>query len=180
MGRKVVETREPGGTAAGRRIRDLVLSRADGDEEAVDDLTEVFLFAADRAQHVSRLIAPSLKAGADVVCDRFSDSSVAYQGYGRGADVDSLIELQRIATQGVTPALTVLVDLDVEAARTRGGPASDRIEDEGPEFHCRVRQGFLALAERFPERFLVLDGALPEDELEEAIWTEASVRLPKG
>ena len=174
-GRTVVETREPGGTERGRRIREVVLERS---EEPVGGVTEMFLFAADRAQHVDQLIMPALEAGQDVVCDRFSDSSVAYQGYGRGGDVDRLIRLQEMATQGLAPDLTVLVDLAPGVSRKRGGPASDRIEDEGPEFHERVRQGFLKLAERYPDRFLVVDGRETPDSLEAAVFAQVEKRLP--
>jgi dTMP kinase len=176
-GRRVVETREPGGTDIGRRIRTLVLERS---EESVEDVTEVFLFAADRAQHVAQLIRPALESGVDVVCDRFSDSSVAYQGFGRGGDVDALIGLQKLATQGLEPDLTVLVDLDTEAAQERGGPASDRIEDGGPAFYTRVREGFLNLSRRFPERFLVVDGTRSEVALEGEVYEEVCRRLEKS
>jgi dTMP kinase len=166
LGRKVLETHEPGGTELGRHLRKLALQRG---EEPVSDMTEVFLFAADRAQHVSRVICPALESGTDVLCDRFSDSSLAYQGYGRGGDVEAMVLLQRQATQGLVPDLTVLVDIDVETARSRG-VSSDRIEDEGAAFYDRVRQGFLSLSEQDPGRFLVLDGTRPEKDLESQVF----------
>ena len=175
LGRQVVETHEPGGTDVGSRIRDVLLDR----RRPVGGTAEIFLFAADRAHHVEHLIRPALAAGRDVVCDRFSDSSVAYQGYGRQTDVEQLLSIQRLATGGLCPRLTVLVDVDLATAAARG-LGQDRIERAGSAFYLRVRDGFRALAEGEPARFLVVDGRRPELELAEEILEVAVDRLGLG
>lgn len=141
------------------------------------------LINASRAQLVSEVIGPALKRKTVVLCDRFFDSTVAYQGYGRGLDVESLLEICLLATQRIAPELTFLVDLPVavsrERVRARGG--SDRLEREGDEFHARVRDGYLALAERFANRYVVLDGTRPAHELaaaaREAVDHRRGIRL---
>lgn len=156
----VVSTREPGGTPLGEAIRDLVLHGAH-----VAPWAEAALYTAARAQHVEEVIRPSLERGATVVCDRYLDSSVAYQGVGRGLGLDAVLELNLTAVGGLLPDRTVLVRLDPATALARMGEAPDRIEREGSEFVARVHGAFDALAGRFPERYLVVDGTRAVDEL---------------
>ena len=143
----VVLTREPGGTPMGEAIRGIL--QHDGAGESPSDRTEVLLFLASRAQHVERLIRPALAAGKWVLCDRFSDSTLAYQGFGRGFDLSALKEVNRFATGGLTPHLTVLLDVSPETSRlrlrarqTQTANAPDRIERESDAFHTRLRKGF--------------------------------------
>ncbi|MDE2406612.1 MAG: dTMP kinase [Xanthomonadaceae bacterium] len=159
-GCEVVCTREPGGTPLAERIRSLLL---DAGDEPVDPQAELLLMFAARAQHVRELILPALVRGAWVLCDRFTDSSYAYQGAARGMDMSFIAELERRVV-GIAPGLTLLLDIDVAHARqrTRGrellaGDVPDRIERERDEFFERVRAGFLARAAQFPERVHVLD-----------------------
>lgn len=163
-GKRVAITREPGGTRLGDAVRNVFLDR----RLSVEPLAEAFLVNAARAQHVEEVIRPALSSDAIVLCDRFTDSTLAYQGYGRGMDLDLLRALCDFAAGGVAPDAVLLVDLPVAAARARlreRSGAPDRIEIEDDAFHERVRQGFLELA-RGP-RHRVLDGALPPDRLVE-------------
>lgn len=165
--REVVRTREPGGTALGAEIRRLLLHGGD-DIGAVDPRAEALLYAADRAQHVATVVRPALERGAAVVQDRYIDSSLAYQGAGRVLDVAEVRALSEWAVQGLWPELTVLLDLDpkVAAERRRArGAVADRLEAEAEAFHRAVREGFLALAEEEPQRYLVLDATRPLTEL---------------
>ena len=162
-GVEVVSTREPGGTPLGEAIRDLVLHGGH-----VAPWAEAALYAASRAQHVDGVIRPALERGATVVCDRYIDSSVAYQGVGRVLDPEAVRSLSEWATEGLAPDLTILLDLDADAARGRLDEARtryDRLEAEASEFHDRVRAAYLALAEAEPDRFLVVDAARPVDEI---------------
>lgn len=161
-GLAVTLTREPGGTPTGEAIRGLL--QHDHAGEAPVGRAEVLLFLASRAQHVERLIRPALDAGAWVLCDRFEDSTLAYQGFGRGFDLAALREANAFATGGLKPDLTVLLDVRPETSRsrlrervsrTRASP--DRIEREEDAFHVRLREGFLELARQEPERFIVVD-----------------------
>ena len=163
-GADVVSTREPGGTPLGEAIRDLVLHGAH-----VAPWAEAALYTAARAQHVEEVIRPALERGATVVCDRYLDSSVAYQGVGRGLGLEAVLELNLTAVGGLLPHRTVLVRLDPGTALARMGEAPDRIEREGTEFVARVHGAFDALAERFPERYVVVDGTRTADELAEEI-----------
>ena len=156
----VVLTREPGGTPLGEQVRDLVLH---GDHVA--PWAEVALYAASRAQHVVDVIRPALARGATVVCDRYLDTSVAYQGAGRGLGVDFVLELNLRVVEGLLPDLTVLVELDVETALSRVGGKRDRIERADAAFWPVVADAYRELAARFPERYVVVDGRLPVDEL---------------
>ncbi len=165
-----VRTREPGGCALGARIRPLLLDVS----SRVDERAELFLFLADRAQHVAETIRPALQRGAWVLCDRYADSTIAYQGYGRGMDVETLQCLNDYATGGLWPDKTLLLDLPVETglsrALARNGregltESEGRFEAEEQAFHQRIREGFLARAERWPERFCVLDARLSPEEL---------------
>jgi dTMP kinase len=130
------------------------------------------LLNASRAQLVADVIAPALKARSVVLCDRFFDATVAYQGYGRGLNVDSLLEICLVATHRIAPDLTFLIDVPVELsqARLRARGGADRLEREGTAFHARVRDGYLALAERFPSRYVVLEGTQPPGVLAAAAW----------
>ena len=158
-GNVVLVTREPGGTPLGDALRAVFLDPA----FALDPIAEVMLLNASRAQLVANVIAPALKARSVVLCDRFFDATVAYQGYGRGLNVDSLLEICLTATHRIAPDLTFLIDIPVELsqARLRARGGTDRMEREGAEFHTQVREGYLALAERFANRYVVLEGTQP-------------------
>jgi dTMP kinase len=163
-GRDVVETREPGGTDAGERIRDLLLHGG-----SLAPWAEASLFAGARAQLVEEVIRPALERGADVVCDRYIDSSLAYQGVARGLGIDRVLELNLLATGGLLPDRTfvLLVPLD-EAERRRGG-SPDRMEREGGEFTARVEEAYRELAGIFGRRVVTADGTRPPDEVAEEI-----------
>jgi len=164
QGRTVVRTREPGGSEVGMLIRDIVLHHR-GD---IAPRAEALLYAADRAHHVETVVRPALARGEVVIQDRYLDSSVAYQGAGRVLDGTEVRDLSLWATEGALPDLTVLLDLDPVEARRRLDAADkpfDRLEAEKEEFHSRVRAAFLALAEAEPERFLVVDAALPASDI---------------
>ncbi|MEE0654176.1 dTMP kinase [uncultured Bifidobacterium sp.] len=171
-GREVVVTREPGGTPLGAEIRHMLLH---GDEP-VASRTEALLFAADRAQHVAETIRPALDRGAIVITDRYLDSSLAYQAGGRELTAGEIRELSMWATGGLLPERTYLLDIDPAAAHARLTHAEDRIESAGDAFQRRTRRAFLDLAEREPERFLVVDAALPADDIARTIC-EDSVHL---
>lgn len=149
----VVLTREPGSLEVGKKIRDIVLHH-DG---IVSDNCEMFLYLADRSQHVDTFIKPAIEEGKVVLCDRHTDSTLAYQGYGRGRDIEKLDNLNKIATNGLTPDLTILFDVDTDVAQTRVGNEKDRIEAAGIEFHKKVRQGYLELAEKNKDRIKVVN-----------------------
>jgi dTMP kinase len=157
-GRTVVRTREPGGTEFGTEVREIVLhSRGH-----IAPRAEALLYAADRAQHIATKVRPALERGEVVVQDRYLDSSVAYQGAGRVLDGDEIRDLSLWAAEGLLPDLTILLDLDEQAARERLDGANkrfDRLEAEKGEFHARVRAAFLTLAENEPERFIVVDAS---------------------
>ncbi len=166
-GLEVVRTREPGGTRLGTEVRRLLLHGGDEIGE-VDERAEALLYAADRAQHVAKVVRPALERDAVVVQDRYVDSSLAYQGAGRVLDVDEVRRISEWATGGLWPDLTILLDLDPETSsgrrRDRGG-SSDRLESEAVDFHTAVRDGFRALAKADPHRFFTIDAALPVDEI---------------
>lgn len=176
-GLKVIYTREPGGTNTGEMIRGIL--QHDHSHETIHPETEVFLFAASRSQLVRQVILPALDAGTHVVCDRFADSTTVYQGFGRGFDVEQMIAINSLAIGRAVPNLTFLLDVPVAlgfdrlAARQRElFETPDRIESEARSFHERVRAGYLDLAKRWPERFHVLNGSRPEDEVETDIWEQ--------
>jgi dTMP kinase len=176
-GHAVVETREPGGTAAGAAIRGLLLG---ADAVPLSSLSELFLYCADRTQHVSEVIRPALTADQIVLCDRFSDSTIAYQGYGRGLDLTALRALDARARDGLWPDLTFLLDCPVEVGlgRARGRrSAGDRFERETTLFHERVRAGFHALAAAEAARFCVLDATQPIERVHRRVVEEAERRL---
>lgn len=162
QGHEVVTTFEPGDTPVGRQLRAILLGHDTG---PLDPRTEALLYAADRAEHVASVVRPALERGAVCLTDRYLDSSVAYQGAGRVLDPDEVEHLSRWATGGLLPALTVLLDIDPEVGLTRFDAPADRLEAEPLAFHRRVREHFLALAARAPQRYLVLDAARPVDEV---------------
>ena len=167
-GIRAIGTREPGGTALGERIRDLLLESADRDH---DPLADALLFSAARRQLVEEVIRPALVAGSTVVCARFADSTLAYQGYGSGLPLDDLRALERVATGGLKPDLTVLLDVPPEVGLRRKGP-DDRTRFEiafDLDFHTRVRDGFLALATAEPGRFAVVDATASTGTVWEAV-----------
>ncbi len=159
-GREVVATREPGGTPVGEAVRQLVLQGAD-----LTAWAEAALFAAARAEHVARVIGPALDRGAVVVCDRYIDSSLAYQGAARGLGLDEVLELNLRATGGLLPDRTFLLLVDPEVGAARLGNTPDRIEREGLEFLRLVDRGYRTLAERFGDRIVALDGSQAPEEI---------------
>jgi dTMP kinase len=160
QGHSVVACRDPGSTPLGEAIRDLLLHRHD---LAIARRSEMLLYMAARAQLVSELIRPALEAGKVVVADRFLLANVVYQGYGGGLDVQTLWEVGRIATDGLLPNLTIILDLPAEAAAARINRDPDRMEMQGLEFHARVRDGFLTEAMRQPGQIVVVDASRPID-----------------
>lgn len=159
--RTVLTTREPGAGEVGRAVREILL-----DGGTLEPLTELFLFLADRAEHIAKTVRPALDRGEVVLCDRHADSTVAYQGYGRGLDIDLIRALNEAATGGLKPEVTVLLDLDVREGLMRA-KGTDRLDRESVEFHERVRQGFLTEAEREPGRWRVVDAMQPVEAVTE-------------
>lgn len=179
-GYSIVATREPGGTTLGNRLRKVFVDPA----TTIDPLAEAFVVNASRAQHVAEIIEPALRSGRWVLCDRFTAATLAYQGFGRGVDLDTLRTLAAIATHGREPDLTLLVDLSVELSRERvqtrareSGSAADRLEREDAAFHARVREGYLQLS-REDARFSVLDGTLSPHGLVEAACAVVEAKFP--
>ena len=160
LGRDVVATREPGGTELGEAVRQLVLN---GPEMA--GWAEAALFAASRAEHAAEVIRPALERGADVVCDRFIDSSLAYQGIARGLGLEAVLQLNLTVLEGLLPDRTFVLALDAGAAGTRRQGDPDRIEREGDAFQARVGEAYQELAQRFAERIELLDGSRPAEEI---------------
>ena len=184
-GFEVVVTREPGGTPTGEALRDIL--QHDRSREPIVPEAEALLFEASRAQLVRRVIRPALDRGAHVVCDRFADSTTAYQGYGRGFDVEALLRLHAFATGGTEPDLTLLLDVEVAQGFARlggrgagAGSGRDRFEREDRTFHERVRAGYLALAERWPDRIRRLDASAGPDAVEARVWEILNERLRRG
>jgi dTMP kinase len=163
----VILTREPASTELGRTVMALFQQRANVTPEA-----ELFLFEAARAQHIREVIHPGIERGAVVLCDRYTDSTLAYQGYGRGLSLDHIRALNHIATRGLTPQFTILLDVPPETglARKDRQRLDDSIGGEPVEFHERVRQGFLDLAKREPQRIMVVDASLPFDQVTRVAW----------
>ena len=160
-GYEVVITREPGAKGLGEKIREILLNY-EGD---VSDRCESFLFLADRAQHIDMIVNPAVCAGKIVLCDRHTDSSVAYQGYGRQLPVERIKRLNEIAVNGRHPDLTLIFDIDVETSMRRVGQEKDRMESAGTEFFNRVREGYLEIAKQEPKRVKVLDASKSIDEI---------------
>ncbi len=181
-GHEVVVTREPGGSALGTKIRELLLGSEPG---SVSDRTEALLFAADRADHVATVIRPALARGAIVLCDRYIDSSLAYQGVARGLGVDQIAKLSEWATDGLTPDLTIVLDLAPEVGLQRAAQVSgtpDRMEQESLNFHIQVRQAFLDAAAVDPNRYEVVDAGADLDEVTQSVLIAVDhvTRAPGG
>ena len=169
----VLLTREPGGTPSGESIRRLLKG-----QRSFRPMSELLLFEAARAQLVESVIRPGLDGGTTVICDRYTASTVAYQGHGRGLDLALIQQLNEMATGGLVPDLTVLLDLSPLVGLSRRGTAgSDPFESAPQEFQSKVREGYLAQAAEAPERWLVLDGSRPQSELSREIWTKVKPLL---
>ncbi|QXE88983.1 dTMP kinase [Geomonas subterranea] len=184
-GETVVATREPGGCPIADQMRAILL---DAKNSAITPLSELLLYAAARAQHVQEVIVPALERGETVLCDRFTDATVAYQGHGRELDLDVIRQLNALATGGVQPDLTVLIDCPVQTGLSRAlsrieatsGAREERFELESVRFHERVREGYLALARAYPERFIVVDGSGDVARTEVLVTAALMGRLPAG
>jgi dTMP kinase len=176
-GENVLVTREPGGTPFGYRIRQIW----DDPASAIDPLAEALLMSADRAQHVATVIAPALRAGTTILCDRYFDATIAYQGFGRGLDIEMLLDLSLLATSRITPDLTLLVDIppELSLARVRARGDADRMDLEDLAFHDRVRTGYQELVKRYQHRFVVLDGTLPPAGVLAAAHDAIAARRPQ-
>ena len=179
MGKTVVQTREPGGTALGESVRNLL--QYDDAGQGMSPEAELLLFAASRAQHVRELVAPAIAEGQIVLCDRFLDSTTVYQGVARAIDSKKVDTINQFAIGDTNPDLTILIDLPPEIGLARVHARSDgqldRMENEAIEFFQAVRQGYLDLAKSEPKRFLVLDGNQSVEELETQIWQRVGVTL---
>jgi dTMP kinase len=178
LGIRHVITRDPGGTPLGRQIRRILLNP----ENPVNPMAELLLYQADRSQHVSEVIVPALEAGVLVICDRYIDSTLAYQGYGRGIDFKLIEELNTISTGGLRPELTILFDLESEDGLARLHPGGhDRLEREALDFHLKVREGYLTLAANEPKRWRILDASKPmsivQDDLRKVFAENLGSRL---
>lgn len=175
VGESALLTQEPGGTELGRAIRGLLLEVTRG---SMSPQAEVLLFFADRAQHVAEVVRPALAAGRVVISDRYTDSSMAYQGYGRGIDLDLIRTVARAATGGLVPDLTVFIDVPVEVGLERVGKRGrhDRLEAEVREFHERVRDGYRRLAAEEPARWVTIDGLAEESEVEKKVNAAVAAR----
>lgn len=177
-------TREPGGCSIADKIRAILL---DADNSNMSPLTELLMYAASRAQHVSEVIIPALNAGNVVLCDRFFDATLAYQSFGRGIDRGVIDILNRYACQGVAPDLTILIDCDPTVGLIRArmrieassGPREERFELEEPEFHRRVREGYQQLAMEEPHRFIVIEGNSAVEEISKLIAVKVLARIPE-
>lgn len=175
LGTRFVHTREPGGTSIGDQVRKILLDPANA---ALDPTAELLLYAASRAQHLKEVIRPNLESGAAVLCDRFADATIAYQGYGRKLDIDVIRLLDRTVCAGLRPDLTILLDIEaaggVARARgrnnSRGLEAEARFENEELAFHERVRKGYLILAGQEPGRIRIVNAARSADEIQAEIW----------
>jgi dTMP kinase len=176
LGHTVVRTREPGGDVVGEKVRAMLL------HDKMTPEAEFLLFAASRAQNVADVIEPALASGAVVLCDRFVDSSIAYQGYGRGLSVDFITAANTFATKGRMPDCTVLLDVPVEVgkARREGGGDVNRLDMEASSFHAKVRDGYLAAAAADPERIRLVDAECGVDELEQRVWDAISWLFASG
>jgi len=177
LGHQVVLTREPGGCSIADAIRSILL---DSGNSAMTPRAELLLYAAARAQHVAEIIVPALKQGKTVLCDRFTDATIAYQGFGRGLCLDLIASLNDMATQGLQPQLTLLLDLPVETGIERAltriavqsGPKEDRFERERLEFHRKVQSGYRRLAKQEPSRFRIIDAARPREQVARSVAEE--------
>jgi dTMP kinase len=175
-GHDVFEAVEPGGTAIGRQIRRILL---DATNQDLRPTAELLLYFASRAQNVDECILPALAAGKIVLCDRFTDSTLAYQGYARGLGEEAVLTLDRIACRGLNPDLTLLIDVDVECGlarvqkrNARSGAAETRMDNQAIEFHRKVREAYLALVKQHANRFRIVDGRGTPDVVAERVWAE--------
>jgi dTMP kinase len=164
-GYEVVLTREPGGKGLGERIREILLNY----NGEVSNRCESFLFLADRAQNIDIIVNPAIAEGKIVLCDRHTDSSVAYQGYGRGLDIEQIKTLNTLATNRKSPDLTLVFDVDIETSMKRVGDEKDRMESSGKEFFNRVRNGYLELAKQEPDRIKVIDSTKNIEEVQKNV-----------
>jgi len=171
----VVLTHEPGGTALGNELRK-TLKRKGG--SSISPQAELFLLAASRAQLVTEVIRPALKEGKVVLCDRFTHSTMVYQGYGRGLDFTAIQMVNNMATRYLNPDLIILLDISPEQGLARKQSLKDRFELEDLSFHRRVREGYLKMAAAEPDRWLVIDASLPKGKVAEIIWDRVSRLLP--
>ena len=183
QGYACISTREPGGTPLGARIRGLLL---DPDNADIDPTAELLLYAADRVQHVQRIIRPALAAGQVVLCDRFADATVAYQGYARSLGLETIAALHRLVLGGLKPDLTLLIDVPAEVGLARAWTAvkqggrsrsETRFEQEALDFHRRVRDGYLDLARREPERYAIIDAAADQESVSAQIIAALSAYM---
>ncbi len=164
-GYEVLITREPGAKGLGEKLREILLNY----HGSVSERCESLLFLADRAQHVDNMILPAVEKGQIVLCDRYTDSTVAYQGYGRQQNLVRINKLNDFATNFLKPDLTFVFDIDVETSMQRVGKEKDRLESEGKEFHNRVRNGYLEIAKQEPERIKVIDASMSIEEIHEEV-----------
>lgn len=172
-GYPVIITREPGGTPLGESLRRLLKSR-----QNISNLSELLMFEAARAQLVEQVIQPALLVGETVICDRFTASSIAYQGYGRGLDLGLIYQLNGYATSGLSPDLTVWLDLPVEVSMARREQSDkDTFDSAASEFHEKVREGYSSLSELNPGKWIVLDATRSQRELAQTIWTKVQPLL---
>jgi dTMP kinase len=171
----VLLTHEPGGTALGNELRK-VLKRKDS--SAISPRAELFLFAASRAQLVAEVIRPALQEGKVVICDRFTSSTMVYQGYGRELGLNAIEVVNNMATENLNPDLIILLDISPEQGLARKRSSTDRFELEDLSFHRRVREGYLKMAAAEPDRWLVIDASLPKGKIAEIIWDRVSQLLP--
>ena len=174
-GHEVVTTFEPGDTPVGKRLREILLGHDTG---ALDPRTEALLYAADRAEHVASVVRPLIERGAICLSDRYIDSSIAYQGAGRTLDPADIQRVSEWATGGLWPDLTIVLDIDPEIGLTRFSAPADRLEAEPLAFHRRIREHFLALAQREPDRYLIVDATASVDDVSASIWGVVESRLP--
>ncbi len=181
-GIEALYTREPGGTALGETIRNILQHNLAG--EAPGERAELLLFEASRSQLVEKVIRPALQKGRWIICDRFMDSTTAYQGFGRGLPVDQVLQVHRFTVNDVAPDRTLLLDIDVDTGFERIaqrylalGESADRFEQEDRSFHRRVRRGYLQLAENDPARFRIIDAAQPPDTVSASVWNAVETLL---
>jgi dTMP kinase len=170
LGKKVIVIREPGGTLIAEKIRQVLLAK---ESEPMNPVAELLLYSAARAQLVQQQIIPNLKAGQIIICDRYFDSTTAYQGYGRGIDLATINQIHQLATQEVLPDLTFIIDIDldeVERRKKKVNTTLDRMEIETKTFFEKVRQGYLTIAEQYPKRIKVINGQQPIPNVAQEIW----------
>ncbi len=180
MGYEIVRTREPGGTPIAEQIRNVILDKAN---TAMDERTEALLYAASRRQHLVEKVWPALKEGKIVICDRYLDSSLAYQGGARGLGIDEVLNINLFATENTWPDLTLLFDIKPEVGLARINANSDRevnrLDLEKIDFHNKVRESFLALAKRFPDRYVIIDASMDREKVAKATMEAILSRLCK-